>query len=378
MILSNVRLVLENEVIFGSLFVEGGIIQRFDMGSVSLPGAIDGEGGYLIPGLIELHTDNMEKHFSPRPRVRWPSKAAFKVHDAQMVSAGITTVFDAVAIGDVIEHSERLENLQAMVQALLSSREEGNSRADHRLHFRCEVSHVDTLSNFENLLKLCSPELVSVMDHSPGQRQFANIDRYRQYYQGKYRLSDTEMEAFIVRQMAASEQYGRPYREAICKTCHERGIVLASHDDAFSRHIDEALSDGMSIAEFPTTTDAALAAHTQGLSVVMGAPNVVRGGSHSGNVAAHELAAQGILDVLSSDYYPSSLLDATFKLASDPGNDYDLSSACALVTQNPARVLELHDRGRIETDYRADLILCHPKDDHVHIQQVWREGERVF
>ncbi|CAG8998630.1 MAG: Alpha-D-ribose 1-methylphosphonate 5-triphosphate diphosphatase [Candidatus Celerinatantimonas neptuna] len=378
MILSNVRLVLENEVISGSLSVDGGIIQSFDIGSVSLPGAIDGEGGYLMPGMIELHTDNMEKHFSPRPGVRWPSSAAFKVHDSQMVSAGITTVFDAVAIGDVIEHSERLANLQTMVQALLSSREAGHCRADHRLHFRCEISHADTLNNFEDLLKLCSPELVSVMDHSPGQRQFANIDRYRQYYQGKYRLSDVEMEAFIVRQMAASEQYGRLSREAICKTCHERGIVLASHDDATSDHIGEALSDGMSIAEFPTTTDAALAAHTQGLSVVMGAPNVVRGGSHSGNVAALDLASLGTLDVLSSDYYPSSLLDAIFKLADDSGNDYDLSSACALVTQNPAEVLELHDRGRIETGFRADLILCHPMDDHVHIQQVWREGERVF
>jgi alpha-D-ribose 1-methylphosphonate 5-triphosphate diphosphatase len=295
-----------------------------------------------------------------------------------MISAGITTVFDAISVGDVVEGSERLTNLSRMAEALKESRARELTRADHLLHLRCEVSHQDTLNNFQHLLEAHPPQLVSIMDHSPGQRQFANLDKYREYYKGKYKLSDTELEAFIARQSEASRLYSAKYRRAIADICLARGIPLASHDDATSEHVEESLEHGMVIAEFPTTVEAAREAHRKGMAVMMGAPNVVRGGSHSGNVAAHSLAAEGLLDVLSSDYYPASLLDAAFKLVADERNNYDLPAVMRLVSQNPAQAAGLDDRGEIAIGKRADLVWCDRLDDHAHIHHVLKDGKRVF
>ncbi|WP_210424674.1 alpha-D-ribose 1-methylphosphonate 5-triphosphate diphosphatase [Marichromatium bheemlicum] len=378
MILTNARIVLDDDIIHGSLEIRDGRISALDSATTNLPGALDCAGGYLLPGLIELHTDNMEKHFTPRPGVAWPGTQAFKVHDAQMISAGITTVFDAIAIGDVIERSERVGNLTRMAEALETCRRRGLTRAEHLLHLRCEVSHADTLENFERLLVEHPPQLVSVMDHSPGQRQFADPVKYREYYQGKYKLSDAELETFVARQSEASRRYSDRYRQAICASCREHGIPLASHDDATSAHVEESHTLGMVIAEFPTTHEAARASHDRGIAVLMGAPNVVRGGSHSGNIAAHTLASAGLLDILSSDYYPASLLDAVFKLAGDARNDYDLAAATALVSTRPAAAAGLRDRGRIAPGLKADLVWCEAIDDHAHIHRVWKDGERVF
>ncbi|SIS52999.1 alpha-D-ribose 1-methylphosphonate 5-triphosphate diphosphatase [Neptunomonas antarctica] len=378
MILTNAQIVLSNEVINGTLTVENGIISSIDHGSVTLPGALDCQGGFLTPGMIELHTDNMEKHFTPRPGVVWPAIQAFKVHDAQMISAGITTVFDAISIGDVIQGSERLNNLTRMVDALSESRERKLSRADHLLHLRCEVSHKDTLAMFNALLERTPAQLVSVMDHSPGQRQFASLEKYREYYQGKYKLSDVEMDVFVERQTQSSRLYSDTFREQICDTCNRLGIPLASHDDATQAHVDESHHYNMVIAEFPTTAEAAKAAHQKGMGVMMGAPNVVRGGSHSGNIAAHTLASEGVLDILSSDYYPASLLDAAFKIAALESNQYDLPQAVALVSHKPADAVGLHDRGRIQPGCKADLVWSTLTNDHIHIEQVWKNGNRAF
>jgi alpha-D-ribose 1-methylphosphonate 5-triphosphate diphosphatase len=377
-ILTNAQIVLPDEVINGTLTIDQGVIQSIDQGGVNLPGVIDCQGGYVTPGMIELHTDNMEKHFTPRPGVAWPGIQAFKVHDAQMISAGITTVFDAVSIGDVIEGSERLNNLTRMVAALTESKARRLSRAEHLLHLRCEVSHADTLEMFLSLMEGNTAQLVSVMDHSPGQRQFASLEKYRQYYQGKYKLSDSELASFIERQTEASRQYSDPYRKAICALCNQRSIPLASHDDATQAHVDESHDLNMVVAEFPTTAEAAIAAHKKGMFVMMGAPNVVRGGSHSGNIAAYELASEGVLDILSSDYYPASLLDAAFKIAELDSNDYDLPAAVSLVTRNPADAVKLKDRGRIESGAQADLIWSNRTNDHIHIEHVWKAGKRVY
>lgn len=378
MILTNAQIVLPDEVINGTVAIDQGVIKSIDQGRVNLPDALDCQGGYVMPGMIELHTDNMEKHFTPRPGVAWPGIQAFKVHDAQMISAGITTVFDAVAIGDVIEGSERLNNLTRMVHALTESRARNLSRADHLLHLRCEVSHADTLEMFLSLMEGTTAQLVSVMDHSPGQRQFVSLEKYRQYYQGKYQLSDSELASFIERQTEASCRYSDIYRKAICKICNQYSIPLASHDDATQAHVEESHDLNMVLAEFPTTAEAAIVAHAKGMFVMMGAPNVVRNGSHSGNIAACELAAKGVLDILSSDYYPASLLDAAFKIAELESNDYDLPAAVALVTRNPADAVKLKDRGRIEPGAQADLIWSSLTNDHVHIEHVWKAGKRVY
>lgn len=390
-ILTNAMIVGPDEVFKGTVVIdEEGHIADISSGITQSRIALDCQGDYLVPGLVELHTDNLEKYFTPRPGVNWPSRSAVSTHDAQIVAAGITTVFDALSLGDVMQDSRRLDNLQGMIQALHEAENAQVHRADHFLHLRCEVSFAGALSLFESLVDHSMVRLVSVMDHSPGQRQFAKEEKYREYYQGKYGLSDDQLEQFIRRQKEASERYSDEYRAAIVESCHRRQIPLASHDDATVEHVQESAEYKMSVAEFPTTMAAAKASHENGLSVLMGAPNVVRGGSHSGNVAASELAREGVLDILSSDYYPSSLLDAAFKLA-EQDNAYDLPKAIKTVTSTPAACVGLHDRGEICVGKRADLIWVKASEDkrmqgqsagtgsaHPLIRQVWKQGQRVF
>lgn len=354
MIINNVKLVLENEVVHGSLEMQDGEIRTFAESQSRLPEAMDGEGGWLLPGLIELHTDNLDKFFTPRPKVDWPAHSAMSSHDALMVASGITTVLDAVAIGDVRDGGDRLENLEKMINAIEETQKRGVNRAEHRLHLRCELPHHTTLPLFEKLVQHEPVTLVSLMDHSPGQRQFANREKYREYYQGKYSLTDAQMQQYEEEQLALAARWSQPNRESIAALCRARQIALASHDDATHAHVAESHQLGSVIAEFPTTFEAAEASRRHGMNVLMGAPNIVRGGSHSGNVAASELAQLGLLDILSSDYYPASLLDAAFRVADDQSNRFTLPQAVKLVTKNPAQALNLQDRGVISEGKRAD------------------------
>ncbi|PSW73952.1 phosphonate metabolism protein PhnM [Photobacterium sp. GB-50] len=378
MIITNVQLVLENEVINGSIEIKDGLIRAMSDSSSQRPEAINANQSFLMPGLIELHTDNLEKYFTPRPKVNWPALSAMAAHDAQLIGSGITTVLDAIAVGDVRDGGHRQENLDKMIDTIIESGKLGLNRAEHFVHIRCELPHSATVELAEKYLDLEQIHMVSLMDHSPGQRQFVNINKYNEYYQGKYNLSDQQMAEFEQYQRAQSLQWSGTNRKAIAKLCREKHIPLASHDDATSVHVEESHSLGMVLAEFPTTVEAAQRSHELGLKVMMGAPNVVRGGSHSGNIAAHELATLGVLDALSSDYFPSSLLDAVFKLASDERNALDLASATRLATANPAAALNLTDRGAIKEGLRADVMLVGRKANQAVIEQVWRQGNRVF
>lgn len=377
MIITNVNLVLENEVVRGSVELRHGVIANMSDSTSQLPGAFDGENGFLMPGLIELHTDNLEKYFTPRPKVNWPPLSAMSAHDTQLIGSGITTVLDAVALGDYRD-GNRQENLDQFINTVAESQKRGLTRAEHRIHLRCEVPHSTTVGLFERYVNMPEVQLVSLMDHAPGQRQFVNIDKYRTYYQGKYNMTDAEMALYEKDQVAQSQRWSKQNREEITRQCRDLNIPTASHDDATSAHVTESKELGMVIAEFPTTVEAAKRSHELGLKVMMGAPNVIRGGSHSGNVAAHELASLGVLDILSSDYYPVSLLDAVFTLVNDERNNLDVAQAVQLATLNPAQALGLTDRGVIAEGKRADLVLAHRLDDHQLVSRVWREGKKVF
>jgi alpha-D-ribose 1-methylphosphonate 5-triphosphate diphosphatase len=382
-ILTNASVVSAQGVFLGTVVLRDGLISEVDDRVSHLPQAQNLNGDYLLPGLVELHTDNLEKHLSPRPGVDWPSASAVMSHDAQIIAAGITTVFDALSIGDVNPKGKRMQQLPGMVEAIAQANAANMTRAEHRLHLRCEVCHPDTLSVFRDLVEQPLVQLVSTMDHSPGQRQFALESKYREYYMGKYHLSSEQMDAFIVEQVANSKTYSDRYRRAIVDICLERGLSVASHDDATLAHVEESAAYGMTIAEFPTTLEAAQGCRRLGMSVLMGAPNIVRGGSHSGNIAAARLAEEGLLDILSSDYYPASLLQAAFTLgaqleAAGGSTGAGLARAVSTVSLAPARSAGLYDRGEIRVGLRADLIHARAVGTLPIIEQVWRQAKRVF
>jgi len=374
-ILKNARIILENEVLTGSILIRNG--QIADISEGAMTSGEDLEGDFLTPGLIELHTDHLEGHYAPRPKVRWNPIAAVQAHDAQIAASGITTVFDALRVGLDAETDVGVGDMAVLADAISDGMKNSRLRAEHFLHLRCEVSAPDCLEAFSAMQGYDRVRLASLMDHAPGQRQFAEAESYRVYYMRKLKTSEEEFRRYCERRMADSERYSAANRAAISGACQARGIVLASHDDATVAHVEEAVEQGIRVAEFPTTLAAAAASKEAGLSVLMGAPNVVRGGSHSGNVSARELAEKGCLDILSSDYIPFSLMQSAFFL-SEVVEGITLPDAMRLVSKNSAEAVGLEDRGEITVGKRADLVRVRV-DDHVPvIRTVWRQGERVI
>jgi alpha-D-ribose 1-methylphosphonate 5-triphosphate diphosphatase len=370
----NAKIVLGNEIVTGSVHVEDGTIAAIDSGNSQV--GEDFGGDYLIPGLVELHTDQLENHYRPRPGVFWNTLGALQSHDVQIAGSGITTVFDAVRIGEDPEIPGMAEHVQVMVDAIATGVADGRLRADHLIHLRCELPTSDVTADFERFCTLPLVKLASLMDHSPGQRQYRVLDGYIHYYKTKLSLNDAQMDQFIADRQAEGAMYSARNRAAILKRGHEVGLAFASHDDATTDQVAESLADGVDIAEFPTTLEAAEASHKAGLAVLMGAPNVVRGGSHSGNVAAADLAQRGWLDVLSSDYVPGALMLAAFRLP-ELAENVTLPDAIQMVSTRPAKAAHLHDRGEIAEGKRGDLVRVRLHGEMPVIKGVWRQGQRV-
>jgi alpha-D-ribose 1-methylphosphonate 5-triphosphate diphosphatase len=373
-VLTNANIVLADEVVPGTLVLRDGKIAEIARGGVR--SGEDMQGDFLIPGLVELHTDHLEGHYAPRPKVRWNPIASVLAHDAQVATAGITTVFDALRVGMDYDADLTIEDMRKLADAIEDSVREDRVRADHFIHLRCEVSAPDCQEAFASFDNDDRVKLASLMDHAPGQRQFASFDAYAMYYMGKLKMSEEAFRAYCDKRIAQSQANSGANRMAISEACLARGIVLASHDDATVAHVEEAVEQGIRVAEFPTTAEAAAASKQAGLGVLMGAPNIMRGASHSGNVSARQLAADGLLDILSSDYIPFSLIQSAFFLG-DAVDGITLPQAVAMVSKNPAEAVGLTDRGVIETGRRADLVRVRV-DDHVPVvRTVWREGRRV-
>jgi alpha-D-ribose 1-methylphosphonate 5-triphosphate diphosphatase len=380
MVFSNARMVLPDEVISGALSVAGGRIAAIDNGPTA-EGTIDLDGDYLLPGLVEIHTDNFERHLMPRPKVQWGALPALLAHDAEVAAAGITTVFDALGVGEADPESVRGSTWGAALATLDACAAQDLLRADHHLHVRCELPAPNTIELFEPFRGHARLSLISLMDHTPGQRQWENIELARVYYTGRKGWSDSKFELRLADSMRLQAEYVQPHRRHFVDYCRTHGIALASHDDTTVAHVAQAHAEGASMSEFPTTLAAARAAHAHGLANVMGGPNVMRGGSHSGNVAAAELARQGLLDILSSDYVPSSLMGAAMRLVDD--GIATLPKAVAMVTRTPAHAAGLQDRGALAQGLRADLVqvrMCTLPGGmrHALVRGVWREGRRVI
>lgn len=380
--LTHARVVLDDEVVDGSVTIEDGRITG--IGPADVPGE-DLGGDFLLPGLVELHTDQLESHYQPRPRRFWDPLTAVISHDAQMAASGITTVLDALRIGSGPGDRTLPENAGTLIDAIVHAAEAGLLRSDHLVHLRCEVATDDVIETFDRVGGSDRVRLVSLMDHTPGQRQYADVEAFRTYMRGKHRLTDDEFEAHVAELHVRAAQYSDVNRHEMARRAADRGLTVAAHDDATIAHVEESSALGVRISEFPTTSVAARAAREAGQLVVMGAPNIVRGGSHSGNVAAQDLLEDGLLDILSSDYVPASPLQAAFNLYGR--GVITLPDAAALVSGNPARAIGLDDRGAIAEGRRADLVRVHAHTPTIGslpegalvpiVRGVWREGSRV-
>ncbi len=368
-VLTNATLILPGEVRKGSIVLRDGLIA--EIGGPSATG-IDCEGDLIAPGLIELHTDNLERHMEPRPGVDWPHSAAIAAHDAELAGCGITTVFDALRVGSIHRDGSYGKYARKVADEILAARP--NLRISHRIHLRAEVCSetlIDELAEF-------GPDdrigIVSVMDHTPGQRQFRDISKLEQYVRGKHGKSEAEFAEHVAHLTDLRARHGDAHEAATVAAAKAWGAVLASHDDTTEEQVATSAEYGIRLAEFPTTIEAARACHAHGIATIMGAPNLIRGGSHSGNVAAAELAKADLLDIVSSDYVPAALLTSAFMLGELWG---DLARGFGTVTAAPARSAGLTDRGRLEPGLRADLIRVARVDGTPFMRETWVAGRRV-
>ncbi|MCJ8138767.1 alpha-D-ribose 1-methylphosphonate 5-triphosphate diphosphatase [Falsirhodobacter halotolerans] len=375
-ILANATLVLPDGVVRGSLRLSDGRIADIAAGASVPAGALDCDGDLILPGLIELHTDNLERHLQPRPKVAWPHQAAIMAHDAELASVGITTVFDALRVGSIFSSSNAGygEYARALATEILAMRTEGALRIDHRLHLRAEICSETLIEEMAKFGPDDAVGIVSLMDHTPGERQFRDIGKLRDYVMGKRGMNAAEFDTHVASQQALRARVGAAHEATAVAEARRYGAVLASHDDTTAAQVATSGRHGVRFAEFPTTPEAARACRGAGIAVMMGAPNLVRGGSHSGNVAAHDLAEAGLLDILSSDYIPSSLLTAALML----GDLWDdMPRAVATVTSAPAGATGLTDRGALTVGRRGDVIRVKRLTMSSAVRGVWVQGRRV-
>lgn len=374
-ILTNARLVLPEEVLLGTILLRDGTIAEVQPGRSTLAGAEDCGEDHLIPGLVDLHTDNLERQVEPRAHARWPSRSAMLAHDAQTAAAGTTTVLDALCLGDLGFDTARIETFRNGVADLDALAHTGLFKSEHWLHLRCELPAGDMPGLFESVADHPRLRMVSLMDHSPGVGQYADLERYR-----KMRARSGVPAAEIERRIAALlDQRGRlraPQRRWLLDRVAGKPLALASHDDWHEDEIAENAQDGIRISEFPVSLAAARAARAHGMATIGGAPNLVRGGSHSGNVAVADLAREKLLDCFASDYVPPALLEAAFRTAE--AGFATLPEAIAMVTQHPAQMIGLADRGALAPGLRADLVRVRVFEGTPVVRQVWLAGERVI
>ena len=374
-ILTNAILVLGDSVVSGTIVLRGTEIADIQPTRSSATGAVDMGGDYLIPGVVDVHTDNLERQVQPRTLARWPSRSAMVAHDAQCAAAGVTSVLDALCLGDLGFDKERVRTFKEGVVDLDALTEANLLKSEHFLHLRCEIPAIDTLELLEPVADHPRVRMISLMDHSPGVGQYANMEFYRKMRRGSG-MDDAYIERRIQELQDQRARLRDPNRRALLDRVRGCNIALASHDDRTEEEIAENAADGIRISEFPVSMVAAKAAKAAGMQVIAGAPNIVRGGSHSGNVNASDLVAAGAVDAFASDYVPPSLVEAAFQVAREAR--IGLSAAIAMVAEHPARMAGLTDRGRLEVGLRADVVRVRLHETLPIVRQVWSAGERVI
>lgn len=373
--LANAQLVLSDRTALGSITIEAGVISEITEGDSIPSGALDCGGDLVLPGLVELHTDNVERHIEPRPEVDWPHLPALLAHDAELASTGITTVFDAMRVGSIHSGKGRyIDYARKLADELLSARAAGMFKISHFLHLRAEICSETLLEELAAFGPKDRVGIVSLMDHTPGQRQFRDMTALKTYVAKKRGMNDAEFAEHVQNLLGLQERFGAKHEKGAVSEATRLGAVLASHDDTTAEHVATSATNGVGFAEFPTTVEAAMACREQGIAVMMGAPNLIRGGSHSGNVAAEQLAKQDLLDIVSSDYVPSALLLSAFHLARIWD---DLPRAVATVTRNPAQAARLDDRGVLQIGMRGDVLRVRQTEAAPLLRGVWSQGTKI-
>src|SRR3979411_428864 len=280
-VLANARIVLADRVIeCGWIAFADGRIAEFGEGRAP-SSSVDAGGDLVMPGLIELHTDHLEAHYVPRPKVVCGPRAAVVSYDGQLATSGITAVLDSLRVWRE-DGAEEVDGRAGVLAEAISVASEANLlRADHFLHLRCEIPMPSVVEEAKELIGRPDVRLMSLMDHTPGQRQFRDEVKLRDYYRGKGAgMTDAELDILFERRFAYQKAHAATNMREIVALAQQYDIPLASHDDTTDENVTDAVRDRVSVAEFPTTLEAARGLHNGGTGLSIAARTMVRGGYH--------------------------------------------------------------------------------------------------
>ena len=365
-----------------TVVVEDGRIVDIRSRGAAPPGAIDGQGAYLLPGVICTHSDGVEREIWPRPNTRFPVDFALRSFEGRLRAAGVTTVFHGVGFDHRPSYDRTIEQAVELCEVIVERRSTGRAPATHLVLHRMEARSDRGWAELARALPDSEGHghlpLLSFEDHSPGQGQYRDVEKFKRSFDATKLPEGETVESVVARRLAEAEAAAGLREQnltAVRALASDGRVRLLAHDLEDAGQVQEAVSWGAAVAEFPLSRDAAAEALHQGMVTVMGAPNVLRGGSHSGNVSAAELVAAGLCTSLASDYQPSTMLAAAFKLASE--GTCPVAEAIALVTSGPAKVANLDDRGRLAPGLRADLALVTLDGSWPRVQGTWRAPDLV-
>lgn len=369
--LTNARIVTPETVLQGSVRIEGDRIAAVGPDTDPERGddVVDADGQYLLPGLVDLHGDDIEGQLQPRNGARMDTAMALGAADRSNVAAGITTKYHAIAFENDPEEGRTTELAAELTEAIEAA---DSWMADHRIHVRCEVSQEEAVTAAIRDVQREAVDLVSVMSHVPGKGQFADIEAFKEYYETSDRHTVEEAERFIEERTSISMSEIRDRVDRVVERANDADVVTASHDDEDPQEVERLSERGVDIAEYPITLETAKRANELGMTTVMGAPNLVRGESQWGNLTSMATIDADVLDVLCVDYHPPSLLAAPFVETGEP-----LPKRVARVTKNPADAVGLTDRGRVEVGARADLVLVDTAGTPT-VSRAFVEGRDVY
>jgi alpha-D-ribose 1-methylphosphonate 5-triphosphate diphosphatase len=346
----------------GSVWIESGRIKQAGTISDSLPQAeivIDAEGAYVMPGIMDIHTDAMDAEIVPRPGADIPVAVAFRELERKMCTCGITTVYHSLHLGyESAELQSRSRYSRAEVFGQVHGSASRPSLIRNKIHLRFEVSGIHAYEQCLDLLQDGCIDLLSVMDHSPGQGQFTR-DKFKEYMMAIGKSEDQYLEELRARTNRPKVEGDQ--LEALVKLARQQGVPVASHDDDTIEKVDGMLALGIGICEFPINMETAKYATKMGMHVAGGASNILRGGSLSGNLNMTEAIREEAIDILCSDYYPAAILHSVFKLHRD--GVLPLHEAVNLATLNPAESVGLDKTlGSLEPGKEADLLIVRLQD----------------
>ncbi len=379
--LSDFRLVLPDRVVeSGSVRIEDGLIAEVIEGAAP-DSAVEGHGLTLIPGLIDLHGDMIEREVMPRPGAPFPIDLALFELDKRLAGAGITTAFASLSFSwNDDDHIRSDKMTSTIIETINTIRD--RLLIDMYVHGRFEVTNALAGPSLTRLLDAGQIQLVSIMDHTVGQGQYKDVNKYVDFITKWLGIEPEDLDPQFLTDRIQTRIARQQQREwswevvnQIVEISTKRGIVVASHDDDTAAKVDRLAELGVTISEFPVTMEAAEHAKSHGMHVVMGAPNALRGYSHSGNISSIEAIEAGLVDVLAVDYYPAALLHAPFEIAAR--GVLPLHEAIKLVSANPAAAVKLADRGAITVGLRADLAIIETEPER-RVRGTLRGGQPIF